>query len=540
MSAQPSISGCPVFPGNNIWNTKIDTLPAAPQSAAYVGTMGGASTFLRLDDVMPINTAPAGTLVSLGGVATPESDPGGYLIPAGIVIEPGSDAHALVVDITNCILYEVYLLTGGPGAWTAYSAAKWDLRSNALRPDTWTSADAAGLPISAGVVRYSEVLAGQINHALRITASPTLAYTYTWPARHYASHDTDAGVPTMGQRFRLQAGFDISGYTPRMQVILQALKTYGAMIADNGLNWAMQHDQDPRWDANELLALHNVPGISMEAVDATVFMIDPNSGLTSVVPNSLLASDALGRPNQLALGSGLTVQNGAIVVSGGGLQGPQGPSGPTGPQGPAGPPGLAGPPGPVGPQGPTGPQGPPGPGPFGWQSGDIGNPPTAGSSVAARGIFTVNGVGQLDLYSDQFRFMYQPMTGDGQIVGRVLGVPSFNAKAGLMMRETLSPGSAHFFNGISMGSVGVLEVRAVADGSAASQVVGGNSSWLKVVRKGNQFTAYTSVDGTNWNQAGTPVTIPMAATINVGMAVGSGTTSLCPAAPQFDNVQIQQ
>jgi hypothetical protein len=152
----------------------------------------------------------------------------------------------------------------------------------------------------------------------------------------------------------------------------------------------------------------------------------------------------------------------------------------------------------------------------------------------------VNGAGQLDLYSDQFHFMYQPMTGDGQIIGRVLGAPSFNAKVGLMMRETLSPGSAHVFNGVSMSSVGLLEVRSVADGSAASQVTGGSSSWLKVVRQGNQFTAYTGVDGTTWSQAGTPVAVPMAATIYVGLAVGSGTTSLCPAAPQFDNVQIQQ
>ncbi len=220
--AQPTIFGCPVFPSSNIWNTRIDSLPADPQSAAFVTMMGGASTHLRLDDVMPINTTQAGPLVRIGGIATPESDPGGYLIPAGVQIEPGSDAHALVIDTTNCILYEVYSLMGAPGAWTAGSAAKWDLRSNALRPDTWTSADAAGLPIVPGVLRYDEVLAGQVNHALRMTTTPTFGFTYLWPARHYASHDTDSGVPQMGQRFRLKASFDISGFTPRMQVILQA------------------------------------------------------------------------------------------------------------------------------------------------------------------------------------------------------------------------------------------------------------------------------------------------------------------------------
>jgi hypothetical protein len=341
--AQPTISGCPVFPASNIWNTRIDSLPADPQSAAFVATMGGSSTHLRLDDVLPINTSPAEPLVAVGGLAMPGSDPGGYLIPPGVQIEAGSDAHALVVDTTNCILYEIYLLTGAPGAWAGGSGAKWDLRSNALRTDTWTSADAAGLPITAGVLRYDEVLSGQVNHALRMTTTPTLGFTYLWPARHYASHDTDSGVPQMGQRFRLQASFDISGFTPRMQVILQALKTYGAMVADNGLAWAMQHDQDLRWDPNELLTLHNIPGTNMEAVDATVLQVDPNSGATSLVPNSLFVSDALGRPNQLPLGSGLAVQNGVIVATGsgsGGLPGPPGPQGPAGPPGPAGPAGA--------------------------------------------------------------------------------------------------------------------------------------------------------------------------------------------------------
>jgi hypothetical protein len=175
-----------------------------------------------------------------------------------------------------------------------------------------------------------------------------------------------------------------------------------------------------------------------------------------------------------------------------------------------------------------------------WLSADIGNPSTAGTSSLARGVIEVNGAGQIDLLSDQFRFMYQLMTGDGQVVGRVLGAPSNNAKVGLMMRETLSPGSAHVFNGIHLGSVGVLQVRAATDGSTDSQLMGLNSFWLKVVRKGNQFTAFTSVDGINWNQAGKPVTIAMAATIDVGVAVSSGTTTLSTTAPQLDNVQIQQ
>src|SRR5580704_9555485 len=174
VSAQPSISGCPLFPANNIWNTRVDSLPVDPQSAAYVASMGGASNHLRLDDIIPVNVSPAGTLVRPAGITTPQSDPGGYLIPQGIVIEVGTDAHALVVDTTNCLLYELYALTGSSAAWTAYSGAKWDLRSNALRTDTWTSADAAGLPLAPGILRYAEVLAGPITHALRMTATPTL------------------------------------------------------------------------------------------------------------------------------------------------------------------------------------------------------------------------------------------------------------------------------------------------------------------------------------------------------------------------------
>jgi hypothetical protein len=218
-----------------------------------------------------------------------------------VIIESGSDAHALCIDPIAGIIYELFALSGGPGTWTCGSAAKWDINSNALRPDGWTSADAAGLPIIPGVLRYADVLAGEVTYCLRFTAQPSMANVYAWPARHYASHDATVTNPMMGQRFRLTQGFDISPYSPNMQVILNGLKTYGAVLADNGMTWGMQHDQDPRWDANDLVTLHQVAGSNMEAVDVSGLMVDPNSGATTIVPNSVVMTDKLGRANPASL-----------------------------------------------------------------------------------------------------------------------------------------------------------------------------------------------------------------------------------------------
>lgn len=303
----PSISGCPSFPANNIWNTAIDTLPVHPHSADYVSSVSSTGG-IRYDTTMPINIVPGtqpGVRINLA--YPPESDAGPYPIPPNVQVEPG-DLHILLVDKDNCILYETFNSVQQPdGSWNVDSAAKWDLRSNALRPSGWTSADAAGLPITPGVLRYEEVAAGQIDHALRMTVPSTQAYVWQWPARHYASHDTSVTLPMMGQRFRLKAGFDISGFSPNMQVVLRAIKKYGLMVADNGLPWSLQADNDPRWDPTDLLTLRSVVGSNMEAVDVSGLMIDPDSGAAAQPGTNAALSAVTVSPSTVAGGSNIGV-----------------------------------------------------------------------------------------------------------------------------------------------------------------------------------------------------------------------------------------
>jgi hypothetical protein len=212
-----------------------------------------------------------------------ESDPGPYPIPPDAPIEGGpasdGDRHVLVVDRDDCILYELYAAYPQPdGSWLAGSGAIFDLNSNDLREDGWTSADAAGLPILPGLVRYDEVAEGEIRHAIRFTAEQT-RQAYVWPARHYASDLTGAEYPPMGQRFRLKADFDISGFSPEVQVILQALKTYGMILADNGSPWFITGAPDERWNNDVLVPeLHQVHGSDFEAVDVSSLMVNPDSG----------------------------------------------------------------------------------------------------------------------------------------------------------------------------------------------------------------------------------------------------------------------
>ena len=185
----------------------------------------------------------------------------------------------LVVDRDACVLYEVYDAwpVGGGTSWEAGSGAVFDLSSHPLRPDGWTSADAAGLPIFPGLVTYEEVASGQIDHAIRFTSSQT-RYQYVWPARHFSSDLSGSSYPPMGQRFRLKADFDISGYSPEVQVILQAMKTYGMILADNGSSWSISGAPDPRWDNVMLHEWDDVPGSAFEAVDVSSLMVDPDSG----------------------------------------------------------------------------------------------------------------------------------------------------------------------------------------------------------------------------------------------------------------------
>jgi len=268
--ASPEIAGCDIFQGDNIWNVPIDNLPIDPNSDTYIATIG-ADTGLHPD----FGTVWAGAPIGIPYVNVPgsqakvpvtftyagESDPGPYPIPPDAPIEggpsSGGDRHVLVVERTSCTLYELfYAYPQNSGSWwAAASGAIFDLDSQALRPDAWTSADAAGLPILPGLVRYDEVMAGQIRHALRFTM-PQTRQDHVWPARHHASPLTGSQYPPMGQRFRLRADYDLSGFSPPVQVILRALKKYGMMLADNGSAWFIsggsgdpQGTQEVRHDA---------------------------------------------------------------------------------------------------------------------------------------------------------------------------------------------------------------------------------------------------------------------------------------------------
>ncbi len=287
-----SIGPCPLLPANNIWNTPVEALPVDPRSDDYVDSIG-RDTGLHPDFGAGLwNGGPIGipytTVLSVQPLVTvtfdywEESDPGPYPIPPDAPIEggPGSDGdrHVLVVEVDNCVLYEMWYAWPQPdSSWHAGSGAVFGLNSNDLRPDGWTSADAAGLPILPGLVRYDEVASGEIRHALRFTA-PRTRRAYVWPARHFASPYTDPTLPPMGQRFRLRADFDTSPYSPEVQVILVALKRYGMLLADNGSAWYISGVPDERWDNDTLVGeLATIQGDDFEAVDVSGCMIDADS-----------------------------------------------------------------------------------------------------------------------------------------------------------------------------------------------------------------------------------------------------------------------
>jgi hypothetical protein len=286
-----AIGDCPVFPANNIWNTPIDTLPVDPQSTAYIHRIGastglhpdfGSGTWKGAPIGIPYVIVPGSQpLAQIRFLYRSESDPGPYPFPPDAPIEGGNltrgDRHVLTIDQDNCMLYEAWKSYRLPrGNWVAGSGAVFDLRSNALRPAGWTSADAAGLPIFVGLIRYDEVASGEIRHAIRFTVKDTRA-EYIWPARHQASSSTDADLPPMGQRFRLKADFDMRSFSTDVQVILQALKTYGMFVADNGSNWYVSGAPDERWDNDVLRELNLVLGADFEAVDEASLMVDPDS-----------------------------------------------------------------------------------------------------------------------------------------------------------------------------------------------------------------------------------------------------------------------
>jgi hypothetical protein len=287
----PAAPGCPMFPDDSHWHARVDQLPVHPRSAQFVSSMGSASKVHADFGSGLYNGGPIGIPYVVVDASTPkvavsfdyddESDPGPYPIPPNPPIEGGADSdgdrHILIVDKSSCILYELYdAHPNSDGTWHAGSGAIYDLRSNALRPAGWTSADAAGLPILPGLVTYDEVASGHIDHAIRVTANRTDA-SYLWPARHQAG-SANSSLPPMGLRLRLSAGFDVSGYPHDDQVILQAMKTYGMIVADNGSSWFISGVPDDRWNNDTLHVLGQVPGSAFEALDASSLMVDPNSG----------------------------------------------------------------------------------------------------------------------------------------------------------------------------------------------------------------------------------------------------------------------
>jgi hypothetical protein len=286
--ALPEAPNCPIFPAGNVWNKDVSALPAAANSAAMIGAIGASSGLhpdfgSSAEYGIPYNVVPGSQAkVNVAFDQPDESDRGPYPIPANPRIEAGRDHHILTVDKDSCRLYELYDVRRAGAGWAAYAGAIWDLRSNALRPDGWTSADAAGLPILPGLVRHNEAT-GTIDHALRFTA-PRTRSAHVYPARHDAGSN-DASLPPMGLRVRLKASVDISGFAPQARVILTALKRYGMILADNGSPWYITGASDPGFDDDDLRQLSRITGSQLEVVD-TNGLVNTASGAAGSSPSS--------------------------------------------------------------------------------------------------------------------------------------------------------------------------------------------------------------------------------------------------------------
>jgi hypothetical protein len=282
-TAAPTIAGCPVFPKSSPWNQRVDRLPVHARSGEIVRSIGldehmhadfGSGLWEGGPIGIPFTTVSGSQRrVTVSFDYASESDRGPYPIPGDVPIEGGrgadGDRHALVVDRDSCRLYELFAVyPRSVGGWHAGSGAVWNLRSNRLRPRGWTSADAAGLPILPGLARYEEVKRGRIEHALRFTA-PQTRRAFVWPARHFASDDPDPSLPAMGQRLRLKRGYPLRSFPRRARIVLQALKRYGMILADNGSPWYVSGAPHRGWNNDALHALHRVPGSAFEVVDAS-------------------------------------------------------------------------------------------------------------------------------------------------------------------------------------------------------------------------------------------------------------------------------
>ena len=282
---------CPAFPASNYWHANISTLPVSTRSAAWIAHMSPTRK-LHPDFGPSYGEQPVPYGIPITYVAgthakvpvtfdyASESDRVGYPLGSDTKVEGGQwtsgDRHTVVVDKTACRVYETWATRKSGTRWLAGSGATWDLKSNALRHDGWTSADAAGLPILPGLLRYDEVAAGKVDHAIRFTTNIT-DQRYMWPARHQAGSRNDPSYPRMGARFRLKASFSTTRYRADTRAVLAAMKTYGLVLADNGSPWYFQGEQSTKWNEAFLSELKTIPASAFEAVESTRLMISPSS-----------------------------------------------------------------------------------------------------------------------------------------------------------------------------------------------------------------------------------------------------------------------
>jgi hypothetical protein len=298
----PGASKCPMFPADNVWNTDISRLPVNPRSAAWLKSMDSAKTLLH-PDFGPSGGFPYGIPFNVVTNSHPltkllfqfasESNRGPYPFGPGTLIEggknAGGDRHAIMVNKVTCTLYELWEARYSKQRPAAGSGAIWHLKSNALRPAGWTSADAAGLPILPGLLNFSEVQAAvrtgkPITHAIRFTADRTQS-RYIWPARHEAGSGGSANLPPMGARFRLRASFNVGGFCRNSaancrdaKAVLVEMQHYGLILADNGSNWFFQGSTFPRWPDALISLLKRIPAKDFQAVNESCLMVHANSG----------------------------------------------------------------------------------------------------------------------------------------------------------------------------------------------------------------------------------------------------------------------
>jgi len=286
-SKRKAVAGtrCTVFPDNNFWNTDISKLPVHKSSKTWRKAIGDRNLHPDFGSAgkgekpygIPVTVASGSTKRSKVSFYYPEeSDRVKYPLTSKTKIESGGDRHAIIVRKDTCRLYELYDLSRKGSRWYAGSGATWSLKSNKLRKDGWTSADAAGLPILPGLLRWNEVKAGKVEHAIRFTA-PVTASKHVWPARHHAGSRSVKTHPPMGARFRLKKSFSTKGFSKEAKAVVKAMKTYGIVLADNGSGWFFQGEATTKWPDRMISDLKRIPSSAFEAVDTSKLKHKKNS-----------------------------------------------------------------------------------------------------------------------------------------------------------------------------------------------------------------------------------------------------------------------